>query len=376
MGLNLQRTFVMDNLFAKRPHVLEPNRVARLYRGGAALDRWQNRGSGRDGYQSEEFIVSTIRYIGPGTARNEGISMTCLDQKEISLSEMIEAGETDFLGKQYAFHTGGHLGVLARVGDSVERLIIQAHPTGAYAKKYLQVPFGKTEAWYIVDTREYDSGFCYAGFKKGVARRDFEHAFHAGDSNRMLDMMHKINFRKGDLLFVPSGMIHAMGPGATFLEFHEPCDYTMRYEKYYSGKTISEDELHYGLGVNRLLECVNDVTYSEKEIEKLVRKEPILISSGESGTIEELLSYKDTPYFSVRKMTVKGTLEVPRFMDSHCILITVEEAITLKWDNQREHIGRGCGVVVPAGVGRLWAEGQNAEVLIGYPFLTNTSLSL
>lgn len=358
---------MIHNPFACRPHVLELNRVKRLYRGGAGLDRWQNVGDGKDEYRSEEFLVSTIHYIGAGIARNEGISLTCSHGREISLADMIQSGAADFLGKQYAGNTGGHLGVLARVGDSVERLIIQAHPSEAFARNYFLAPFGKTEAWYIVDTRE-EYGCCYAGMKKGTARADFEAAFHAGDSEAMLEMMHKIIFQKGDLILIPSGMLHAMGAGATFLEFHEPCDYTMRYEKDYSGKTISEEELHYGLGVERLLECVDDTAYSEAEIKKLVKKQPVLLSREPGGTVEELLSYDDNPCFAIRKMVVNGVLAVPLIPDSHCILATVAGEICLMWENQEVRVKQGRGVVVPAGVKRLQAAGNGAEVLAGYPF--------
>ena len=119
--------------YSDSPQILALNRVERLYLGGAGLDKWQKLEKPRDGHNSEEFLISTVPYIGPGKPVNRGISRSKVDGRYISLNDMIHAEEKTFLGEGYLHKTCGNLGVLVRAGDSAERLIIQSHPTDLFA---------------------------------------------------------------------------------------------------------------------------------------------------------------------------------------------------------------------------------------------------
>lgn len=353
--------------YSEQPQVLKRNRVKRLYLGGRNLDRWQMLGEGIDGYDSEEFLISTVSYIGPGRPKNRGISMADWEGREVSLDQMIREDEKGFLGTAYAGKTGGHLGILTRVGDSAHRLIIQCHPDTRFARTRLGVSFGKTESWYIADTREKE-GECYAGFKEWVKPEAFKRAFLSGDSEAMLNMMHRIPFCKGDLLLIPSGVIHAMGGGATFIEFHEPCDYTLRFETDYMGQVISQKELHSGLGAEQLMEAVDFTACSYKEMEQLVKQRPGPRHSFPGGTVEELLSYDRNPYFKVDRAVIRSSMKFKQSRDSHSIMITAKGMVTMKNRLGEKKVKQGRGIVIPASAGEITVMGEMAELLIGYPF--------
>jgi mannose-6-phosphate isomerase len=94
---------------ARRPHLLELNRVERFYTGGKLLDRWQGRPDPTDGNWSEEFLVATTEYIGHSTrVKHKGLSRTRLeDGSIITLRDLIQLDELAFFGDRYAGQTFG-----------------------------------------------------------------------------------------------------------------------------------------------------------------------------------------------------------------------------------------------------------------------------
>lgn len=354
-------------MYSDRPQILALNRVERLYPGGSGLDKWQKLDNRGDGHNSEEFLVSTVSYIGPGTPENRGISRAEWEGRLVSLDEMIRKEEKEFLGEGYFQRTNRNLGVLARAGDSAERLIIQSHPTGEFARTCLGGRFGKTEAWYILDTRK-DTGYCYAGFREGVTKAGFRQAFEDGDSQAMLEMMHKVEFKKGDMILIPSGMPHAMGAGATFLEFHEPCDYTLRYEKNYMGRQISEEELHCGLGVDKLMTSLDFTGYSYKNLLETVKPASRKACKKQGGQVQTLLSHEQNRCFRVDCVTVDSPMKFVQNPASHCIMTAAEGKVTFYGEKGKWQLLQGRGAVIPAGVGSLTITGANAKLLVAYPF--------
>ncbi len=353
--------------YSDSPQILALNRVERLYLGGAGLDKWQKLEKPRDGHNSEEFLISTVPYIGPGKPVNRGISRSKVDGRYISLNDMIHAEEKTFLGEGYLHKTCGNLGVLVRAGDSAERLIIQSHPTDLFARTYLNCPFGKTEAWYILDTRK-DTGYCYVGIKQGVEKNDLIQAFKKGDSQAMLNMMHKVEFQKGEMILIPSGMLHAMGAGTTFLEFHQPCDYTFRYEKKYFERQISESELHCGLGIETVMESLRFSGCSYEELLRIVKPAFGEIQKKQGGQVETILSHDDNLCFCVERARVDRTMRFIQNRSSHCVMIAARGDVTIKNHSGTWKLLQGRGAVIPANVGDVFITGINAELLIAYPF--------
>ncbi len=358
---------------SSRPHLLELNRVERLYTGGQLLDRWQGLEVKGDSTESEEFIASTVKYIGPKKdVIDDGISRTKLeDGSYINLQELIKLDKNAMLGEKYSFACeDGQMGVLARVGDSLVRLVVQVHPTAEKAQKYLNYPVGKSEAWYIVDTREIDGEhpYLYAGFKKGITKKIWQDIFYRQDTQEMLNCMHRIEVNKGDVILIDSGMPHAMGAGCLFLEVHEACDYTIRVEKNYAVRKLSDDELHYGAGFEAMFDMFNYKTYTTEEIrEKVIMKRKV-IEKTDTAMLFKAIDYNDTDRFKMSLLVLNGQYLLPQF-DGHYIIITTKGNIKFKFADGEMTAPQGRGIFVPADCRELKAEG-NGEILIAYPFNT------
>ncbi len=356
---------------AKKPYILGLNRVERLYVGGKLLDEWQGLDKQQDSVMSEEFIASTVEYMGPmKDVIDNGISRTVLDDGSIiNLRDLINSDKSAFLGDQYKDRCmDGQMGVLARVGDTIVRLVIQVHPTAETAKRFFNYPSGKSEAWYIVNTREIDGvhPYVYAGFKKHVTKAPWRELFEKQDVEGMLSCMHKIDVNAGDMVLIDSGMPHAMGAGSLFLEIHEACDYTIRLEKNYAVRPLADEELHYGVGYDAMFEMFRYDTYTEDEIRQKVMPKPVTEISSKAGTLSTLLDYDATDKFMIKRLDLNGRFTIPDF-DGHYIMITTKGKTTLHYDGGSVTAEQGRGIFVPAACRNLEAEGRG-ELVLGYPF--------
>ena len=347
---------------------LEINMVERFYKGGSGLNRWRNINSCEDSFLSEDMLLSAIPYVGPGKVKDNGYSHVRFKNKSVRLSLLVSIDRYGFLGPKYASDENGSLGFGCRIGDSSSsRLVIQYHPTTEFAKQNLGIPFGKTEAWYIPATRE-ASTYCLIGFKKGIIRNDFEKAFFKGDSEVIESMMNRVEIKQGDAILVPAGMIHAMGPNATFIEMHDPCDYTFKLERSIAGKTLSDADLHYGIGFNKLLDGLDYTTYTEDEILRNFKFSEHLISKDGGVELFSLIPYEANSAFRMDKIKISGEGTLRDF-GSHILIIAARGEVRVSSESSIQEIKQGMGVFIPySASSNLHFTGENSELIVGYPY--------
>lgn len=111
--------------------------------------------------------------------------------------------------------------ILVKILDAQEVLSLQVHPPAAKAQALGGEP--KTEMWYVVEAR--DGAVLHAGLKAGVTREQFEKALHEGTA---LDYIHTHRVQGGDVMFIPSGRVHAIGAGNVIFEIQQNSDTTYR----------------------------------------------------------------------------------------------------------------------------------------------------
>ena len=336
------------------------------------LDQWQGIEPATDGQFPEEFLISTVEVTNADRAPGEGLSkVTLADGCEIALRDIIARDPAAFLGDSYGNMVSGNLGVLARVGDPTVRHVIQAHPDSKHAHNYLKFPYGKVEAWYIIKTREMmeKHAYAYVGFKPGMTREIWKQLFEEQDIQGMLEAMHVIEFNEGDMLLIDAGMPHALGPGSLFLEIHEPCDYTFRMEKQYlTGRIFSDEEIHYGIGIDGMLDGFHYDTYNYQEILAKVLMKPRLINSTEHAKEYALITSENTDRFEVHKVETTGCYSVPEY-DGHRIAILTKGFGSFKSAEGKKIVRQGQGVFLPAGVRELQicSNAHPMEVILAFP---------
>ena len=111
--------------------------------------------------------------------------------------------------------------LLIKVLDARDDLSIQVHPPEHLAASLGGEP--KTEMWYIAAA---DPGAkLHVGLKSGVTRASFEAALADGT---VASLVHSIEPRAGESIFIPSGRLHAIGAGLLIHEIQQNSDTTYR----------------------------------------------------------------------------------------------------------------------------------------------------
>ena len=111
--------------------------------------------------------------------------------------------------------------LLVKILDAREKLSLQVHPPAAKAAELGGEP--KTEMWYVAEAAP--GAELYAGLKRGVTRAEFEKKI--GDGT-VADCFHRLKVEQGDVMFLPSGRVHALGAGLVIFEIQQNSDTTYR----------------------------------------------------------------------------------------------------------------------------------------------------
>lgn len=225
--------------------------------------------------------------------------------------------------------------LLVKLIDANDKLSIQVHPDDEYAARREGGDTGKTEAWYIVDAKP-NAKIIY-GICGEYDREKFREAALSGE---LEDKLNYVKVKKGDLFFIPSGMVHAIGDGILIAEVQQSSDLTYRvYDYDRRDKNGMRRELH----LEKALDVIR--TYSDGEIESL------RFSRG-MGT-DDLLVNCD--YFSIR-MIHSDTIEDASDEFVHLLCLSGEG------DVDGIPFQKGDSLFLPTGSGRHAIHG-NFEML-------------
>ncbi len=346
----------------KHPLILEDMRISRSYIGGTLLDKWKGILSFAETHMCEEWHMSVIEVQNIDSKPGEGLSRVKLpDSSYATLRDIVASDPTAFLGKEHVEKIGTDIGLGLRTGDSIVRLSLQVHPRPEDAKRYLNFPRGKSEAWYIVETRGEINGvtpYVRIGFKKGITKQKIRDMFFAEDVKGIEESMHKISIQKGDVILVNSGMPHAMGPGSMFLEVADACDFTFKLERKMPNRPLDDMEMHYGIGFENMLECIDYTTYTEDEIRALVIKTPKLVEKTDNCEIYKFFGYESTPRFTMYKYDIIGDY-VMESTGLYKAAVAIYGSGNLKADDGFEaEFLQGQGVFFPADFGKITVSGN------------------
>lgn len=129
--------------------------------------------------------------------------------------------------------------ILIKFIDAKQNLSIQVHPDNRYALKN-EGQYGKTEMWYVMDAEK--DAFLYYGFKTEISKEEFARRIQ---EDTLLEVLNAVPVQKGDVLFIESGTIHAIGSGILIAEIQQNSNVTYRvYDYGRVGKDGKKRDLH------------------------------------------------------------------------------------------------------------------------------------
>jgi mannose-6-phosphate isomerase len=111
-------------------------------------------------------------------------------------------------------------------------LSIQVHPDDRYARS-LGLPHGKTEAWYVLSAGP--GAQIALGLKRVLTLPELRSAILDGSIEDLVQWRPVIG---GDVVSVPAGTIHAIGPGLVLAEIQQASDTTFRLFDFGRGRAL------------------------------------------------------------------------------------------------------------------------------------------
>jgi len=139
--------------------------------------------------------------------------------------------------------------LLVKLLDAKDVLSVQVHPDERACEQMGGNCRVKHEAWYVMEAGE--RALIYAGLRAGVTRTDFDKALAAGTVRELLQ---PIPVRPGDCYYLPSGTLHALGPGILAAEVQTPSDTTFRV---FDWNRPGDDGRPRPLHIEQALKCIH-----------------------------------------------------------------------------------------------------------------------
>ncbi len=248
---------------------------------------------------------------------------------------------------QYLEHNPGYLGamveefpVLIKLINSAGPLSVQVHPTEEYAEKN-EHEHGKTEMWYIMDC---DPGaFIYYGVNRELSREQFIDAIR---ENRILEVLNKVEVKKGDYFLINAGTIHAIGAGILLCEVQQNSNSTYRVYDY-----LRKDK---------------DGNYRPLHIEKaadVANLKPLENPDGKNVG-NEFTFMVDCPLFRTFYIPVRGHGEVSTHRDSFTAITVLDGCGEIIFGDQKESYKKGDTFLVPAIEGEILLNGSGEVICV------------
>ena len=273
-----------------RPVRLAANRFPRFYRGGAAIDDLRASPPGAGGaFLPEDWVGSTTTAFG-----SAGDGLTRLPDGS-TLREAVQADPEGFLGPAHAAAWGADPALLVKLLHAGERLPVHLHPDRAFARRHLDCPWGKTEAWVIVATDGPDA-VVHLGFREPMDPARLARLVAAQEVGPLLASLNAVPVAPGDTVLVPAGTPHAIGQGVLLVELQEPTDFSVLLE--WEGFAVDgPGQGHLGLGFDLALQAVDHAGLDPTALDRLrAGRGPVRLG------VERLFPDEADPFFRAERL--------------------------------------------------------------------------
>ncbi|MEO5775541.1 MAG: type I phosphomannose isomerase catalytic subunit [Flavobacterium sp.] len=242
-----------------------------------------------------------------------------------SLNQVINEFPEAVLGMKVFEQFGKQFPLLFKYLDAREDLSIQLHPNDKLAKKRHN-SFGKTEMWYVMQA-DTDSRLL-VGFKEKSTPEQY--LKHINDKTIVAILDFK-KVKQGDVFFLATGTIHAIGAGIVVAEIQQTSDITYRiYDFDRVDANGNKRELHVDLS----LDAIN---YETVEAQKHYSKV--------ENVSNEVVNCK---YFTTNFIPLDGNTRIYKHGESFTVYMCVDGDFQLIIDDETFTYRKGDTVLLPA----------------------------
>ena len=256
-----------------------------------------------------------------------------------SLNDLINADPEAILGTEVYKRFGIQFPLLFKYLDAREDLSIQVHPNDALAKKRHN-SFGKTEMWYVLQADA--NARIIVGFKKQSNAAEYLENLK---NKTLLSILDDVKVKSGDVFFLETGTVHAIGAGLVVAEIQQTSDITYRL---YDFDRVDDKGNSRELHVDLALDAIN---YNKIETHK--KYDSI---QNQSNPIV------DCPYFTTNFLPLKGLVSVNKTGSTFTVYMCVEGGFEIDYEGEKFQYKKGDTILIPAAMKTFVLNGE-ASVL-------------
>lgn len=249
-----------------------------------------------------------------------------------TLPELIEIYMGELVGDGIFEEYGHSFPLLFKLIDANENLSIQVHPGDEVAAERHN-SYGKTEMWYVVDAEQ--EAELIIGFTKDCSHDEYLDAL---DEGKVEDLLQKVPVKKGDVFFIPAGLVHAIGKGVVVAEIQQSSDITYRiYDYKRTDDQGNERELH--------TEQALDVISFEASKEPKTAYTPLL------NDVTPLVkcNYFTTNMLRFNQNITRHYAKIDSFVSYMCL----EGNFVIEFGGEKTIVNKGDTILIPASIDEL-----------------------
>ncbi len=326
------------------PVLLPPNSIEHQYLGGDLIAALRGGPGGPN--RPEEWLGSATTRFG-----SDSDGLTVIDG--VPLRDHIAAAPETWLGADHVERYGTSPALLVKLLHAGQRLPVHLHPSRAFATRHLDCPFGKSEAWLVLD-RDRSDTTVYVGTNRPVERAQWEELMADQDADAMLELLNPVTVEPGDGVFVPAGSPHAIGEGLLILELQEPTDFSILLE-WEGFEFDGPNDGHLDLGFDTALGAINHHPFDADRLDELILR---ATRSATESTVGRALPPAADPYFELRRWApAASAMTLPTTFG---ILLVTGGSGEIAWNGSAGScaVERGEAYVVPHGSGPVTLSGD------------------
>ena len=139
-----------------------------------------------------------------------------------TIGDIMETYLERVVGEDVYNYYGRQFPLLIKFLDINDKLSVQVHPDDEVAAERYD-SLGKAEIWYVMDAKPGAKMYC--GFTREVSAQEFYDRCKNGTVDEILNV---IEPRKGDVIYITPGTVHAADGGLLIAEIQESSDMTFR----------------------------------------------------------------------------------------------------------------------------------------------------
>ena len=253
-----------------------------------------------------------------------------------SLAELIDLYPNEILGTKVYQKYGKQFPLLFKFLDAKTDLNNLTMTINDELAKKRHNSFGKTEMWYIMQADE--NARIILGFKNDSSAQEYLEHFK---SKSLPSVLQEYYVKKGDVFFIETGTIHAIGGGVLLAEIQQTSDITYRV---YDWDRVDEQGNARELHVDLALEAIH---YGK-------RNPKIEYLKQENHSVELV----DCPFFTTKIISLTTTYKVQKSTDCFLVYICTEGNAKLSIGQECFDIKQGETILVPAQLNQFELKGK------------------